>query len=554
MEERFERVPLDKITPHPQNPRQNFSGAKFEELVASIKVHGVQQPIVLRTLNGNGTYQIVAGERRYRASVQAGTGTIPAMIRDLSDQAALDVMTIENLQREDLSEIEEAKCFQTYLTERGEEALPELAERTGIDARYIRRRVGVLRLPVEVLKAWEDGKLVYGHLEQFLRIQNLSQSRREAQIKEWLKKVMEQGWDGKAMPVSRFKDLLDSQAPKLSCARFKAKEQGCSTCPSNSSVQGGLFGDDFKEVKAVCMAPLCFRAKQKKWLTENWESTDFFKKNGTRGFRFTGEISHEGRNYIWQKLAAKCLECVDFITIVSVEGKEESGQVCIGKKACFNAVYHPASGGNTQKSPEQSRNDRVHRTRNEFYKVALAAREELIPPDDIALQRYILFQLLNDNALRKEVAEEVKPYDPGARQENWYYPPFAATWRYIQSIPAEQIKSKIRSALIRIACAYNEWNNEQQGAISSLLGVDLENEFRITPAYLKRMTIEEILQLAGKLKLDTDPAVLEAAGKPSGLKNPGKNILKGLTKKDLINCIMKGDLAGKVPEEIIKVK
>ena len=166
----YQEIELQRLQPNPLNPRKRFSGAKFDELVASIREKGVIEPILARPM-GDDRLEIVAGERRYRASLtvaETGGGLngqkIPALVRELSDDDAFDIMCIENLHREDLTELEEAEGFKTYLDKRGPEALPDLAERTGINPRYIRRRVAVLSLPKKTLKAWEKGDLKYGHL------------------------------------------------------------------------------------------------------------------------------------------------------------------------------------------------------------------------------------------------------------------------------------------------------------------------------------------------------------------------------------------------------
>lgn len=141
----YQDVELSRIKANPMNPRKHFGGPKDDELVASIRSKGVLQPIVIRPKGKD--FELVAGERRWRAASAvakengglAGT-TIPAMVRELTDDEAFDVMTIENLQREDLSEREEAEGFKAYLDRKGEDALPDLSSRTGIDPRYIRRR------------------------------------------------------------------------------------------------------------------------------------------------------------------------------------------------------------------------------------------------------------------------------------------------------------------------------------------------------------------------------------------------------------------------------
>mgnify|MGYP001359603937 FL=1 len=153
----FMEIPLNIVVVSGNNPRKNFDN--LGEMIASVRTKGVIEPILVRPLHTDPPtggleiygYEIVAGERRWRAAVAVAKENggienyrIPAMVQEMSDDEAFDVMTIENLQREDLTELEEARGFQIYLDRKGIDSLPDLAERTGIDVRYIRRRIAVL--------------------------------------------------------------------------------------------------------------------------------------------------------------------------------------------------------------------------------------------------------------------------------------------------------------------------------------------------------------------------------------------------------------------------
>ena len=151
----FELIPLTEIVPSSMNPRKDFSGPEFDQLCASINSVVVIEPIIVRRLNGKkGPFEIVAGERRFKASVKLGLPTIPAVVRELSDEAAYDFMLIENLQRADLTELEEAQSFKAWADKhKGDGAVKELGEKTGIRPPYIRTRIAALTLPKPVLEA-----------------------------------------------------------------------------------------------------------------------------------------------------------------------------------------------------------------------------------------------------------------------------------------------------------------------------------------------------------------------------------------------------------------
>ncbi|MCK4760280.1 MAG: ParB/RepB/Spo0J family partition protein, partial [Candidatus Aminicenantes bacterium] len=167
----YKEIPLSKISSNPNNPRKNFSGPQFTELVESIRQKGVIEPIIVRSKAGKNTdYEVVAGDRRHRAAClvsknQNVQSKIPAIIRELTDEEAFDFMIIENLQREDLTPFEEAQSFKTYFEKKGKGSIPELATRIGKSAGYIRRKIAVLSLPADILKAWEKEEISFSHLE-----------------------------------------------------------------------------------------------------------------------------------------------------------------------------------------------------------------------------------------------------------------------------------------------------------------------------------------------------------------------------------------------------
>ena len=153
-------IPLDRIQPNPRQPRQWMDQNLLDELAASIREHGVLQPIlVTETLDG---YQLVAGERRFRASRQAGLDRIPAVIRQLADRDQLELALVENLQRADLGPLEEAHAYQSLLNE-FEMTHDAIAQRVGRAKSTITNTLRLLELHPEVQAAIADGRLTAGH-------------------------------------------------------------------------------------------------------------------------------------------------------------------------------------------------------------------------------------------------------------------------------------------------------------------------------------------------------------------------------------------------------
>ncbi len=154
-------VDINKIKPNPNQPRKNFDEDALKDLAASIKVHGIVQPIVLNK-NADGTYMIIAGERRWRAANLCGLKTVPAIIKDYTEKQIKEISIIENLQREDLNPVEAAKAIKELMDEYGltQEAV---SERIGKSRSNVANTLRLLTLYPAVLDMIEKGKISAGH-------------------------------------------------------------------------------------------------------------------------------------------------------------------------------------------------------------------------------------------------------------------------------------------------------------------------------------------------------------------------------------------------------
>lgn len=153
-------IDIDLISPNPEQPRTRFAEENLEELTQSIRANGVVQPIVVRQ-RGN-RYEIVAGERRWRASQRAELRRIPAVVREVSDDKMLELALIENIQRQELNPVEEAKAY-SKLIEQLELTQEVVAERVGKSRTVVTTAIRLLRLPREVLREIEQGRISAGH-------------------------------------------------------------------------------------------------------------------------------------------------------------------------------------------------------------------------------------------------------------------------------------------------------------------------------------------------------------------------------------------------------
>ena len=160
-------IPIEQVHVNPNQPRKLFDSNALQELSSSIKASGVIQPVVVRRVNG--AYQLIAGERRWRAARQAGLERIPAVVRDATDAESLEMALVENLLREDLNPMEEAEAYQKLLAQFGW-TQEELAQRIGRDRSSIANSLRLLRLP-EVLQAdLRAGRLTMGHAVALLSL------------------------------------------------------------------------------------------------------------------------------------------------------------------------------------------------------------------------------------------------------------------------------------------------------------------------------------------------------------------------------------------------
>lgn len=570
----FQEIPLAKIKPNPLNPRRRgFEGQAFDELVASIESKGVLQPVLVRP-KGKG-FELVAGERRFRACcaiAEANGGMkaarIPAMVRQLDDDAAFDVLMIENLQREDLSELEEAEGFKAWLDKRGPESLEDLAQRTGIQPGYIRRRIAVLELPEKALKAWDKGKLKYAHLELMIRIQD------KKQREEILVHALNHHWSAKAL-----RRRLEEDNPRLKEALFDCDQEGCPQCFHNTTKQKSLFAlDDIGG--AICMKKDCFKQKQNNWLMANWKTSELRKKFKTNGFRFEELRGRgvEGEAFYPEKPFDECKACENFVTVIGLDGNpiySSSGRYCLDRKckaaldkkrsAEKRKVKAPVAGsGAGAEDQEEEAPDNEPRVswhgehfREEFFKGVLPDRimglESLGPkglvvavmalvaskPGDMSkvCGRLLGFKVPNDWYYHLDVAEAIQAL---AQEESLGF----------GSHRSQGIADVLKQLAVHVVMS-REFTADDRWAVAEYAGIDLAKEWRITEEYLQKKTKAEILAIAKQFGVFEQEAAQTYLFETL-LKKRGKfDVCK---KPELIELFMKSgvDLAGVVPDEILR--
>ncbi len=537
----YQEIELIHIKPSPLNPRKEISGPKFDELCASIKAKGVIEPIIVRPIKGRAPFEIVAGERRFKAAGAAGLTLIPAIVRELSDDEAYDFMLIENLQREDLTDREEAESFQAYTKLHGKDAIAALSEKTGITQGYIRSRIHVLDLPAKVLKLWGQGELSFGHLQQLLRVAD-DEARFKEEI-EWLLNGGD-GYDTGAVTVKELREHIDEEAPALSAALFKSGEI-CRACPSNSTVQKNLFGIEGKG--AQCLNPGCFKKHQAEWLGKNWKSTKIAKEYKTNGFRFREDAGYGTYNeWGWRgKPGKKCAECPNFVSIIDLSCKKVRGEGynCVGEKSCFNAVTNPKSAREKETGERDPEAPRASWHGEYFRDVFLSKRipEALAKLDlrDPKLRILLLACAIHGN--RSVLAtSSCEDYSGGIlRKEK------SEAEKSIQKVIAQIVLSGQHVG----PTSWNGFGTKGRRIVAEYLGIDLAKEFSVDAEYLEKKTKAEIIAFGRKFKIFDQAKKLmktkAAAADPEKLK-----------KSELVELILKSgvNLVGKVPAEILEAR
>ena len=181
LEQNILQVPIDEIIPNRFQPRLNFDDRGLEELASSIKQHGIIQPLVLRRVNDK--YEIIAGERRYKAATMAGLSKVPAVIANVDDNKSAEVAIVENVQRRDLSAIEEARSYKNLL-DKGYLTQAELAKKMGLSQSAIANKLRLLNLDEEVQQALIENKISERHARSLLVLPTHEEQRK------WLKRII----------------------------------------------------------------------------------------------------------------------------------------------------------------------------------------------------------------------------------------------------------------------------------------------------------------------------------------------------------------------------
>ncbi|MCL5005143.1 MAG: ParB/RepB/Spo0J family partition protein [Acidobacteria bacterium] len=348
-----EEIPLAQIHFSKANPRRRKDEKALAELTASIQQRGVLQPILVRPLNGDG-YEIVCGERRWEASRAAKRQTIPARVVNLSDAEALELAVIENVQREDVHELDEARGYAALMQQNPElYTVDTLSQKIGRSPKYIYARLKLADLTSNLQAAFYEGKLTVGHANEIARLEPKYQ---ELALQECFPdhrtaKAILKDKDPRPISVRELRDWIEREIHlSLAQAPFDANDPNlvpaagpCSTCPKRSGSNPLLFADSIRKAD-VCTDPECYSQKESALVTlrlKELEAAGEKPVKVSESFPYYGHKPLQGILYRPDYSDAKAGECPATTAAVIVEGKRAGTKlyICTDKKCRTHALH-----------------------------------------------------------------------------------------------------------------------------------------------------------------------------------------------------------------------
>lgn len=384
----METLAIELIVPSKTNPRKNFDPEGMKELAESIRQKGILQPILVRPLGGT-QFEIVAGERRYRAAKAAGLSEIPVIQRDLTDCEAMELQVIENLQRADLHPLEEADGYQKLLDLHGVSP-DEIAAKVGKSKAYVYQRMKLLALSGEARKSF-----LAGHINPAVALVLARIPHKDLQ-NQALRELLRQSPDGESPSyrealcfvernfMTRLKEApFDTKDPNLI-----SKAGACADCPKRTGNEKILFPDIEKE--DVCTDPLCFQKKKgaawvvrrdealkNGWTVLEGEDADKICRysyiDSSSGYVDLNAVSHsDSKKRTWKQMLKKCLPPVTLIRTIREEVYELL-RVSELKEALTKAGYELKEADKTYERQKSTVDRKMIRIKHETCHLATSA-------------------------------------------------------------------------------------------------------------------------------------------------------------------------------------
>ncbi len=536
----FKEIPIKKIKPSPNNYRKPTK-EKMKELIESVKTKGVIQPILVRPLNGNGTFEIVAGHRRYTAALEAGLKVMPAIVRKLSDEDALELQAIENNQREDPNPIENALVFKKLL-DLGKHTIDTLADKIKRSVKHVTGRLNLLNLPKDAQKKILDEEILIGHAMLLTRLKN------PAQQKELLERIIKD-----RLSVKDAEYELKAFSYNIEHAVFDTAE--CEKCPYLSSNQALLF-PDLKE-SSECMDSKCYFKKTKthyelrfKELEEmgfKYITDDVTYKSVIRGAQQISPPGQKGSThyYVPKRYKGECMKCTEHHVFYVYEGTDyrnnprmEAGELCLNQK-CFHEMQY---GKRNNGSGNNGGDGRDHVSE---YRTAEKARfcrdrflRKTIPnilkgPHDSAASinrslnlraRLLIYHLLDRFESFDGRTKFIREYFPELKGD----PYNGEIYHTVKQFPQEKLGEAVSEIVIT---TINATDPNVLLLMAEEAGIDMSKDFAPDKDFLQGKTKEELIKFVNEHKLEVKA---NASDKKSAI----------------VEAILAVDLRGKLTKEL----
>lgn len=377
----IQEISLASIKPSKANPRRHKGDTALAELAESIKAHGVLQPILIRPMAAGG-FQIVCGERRWKASKSAGKETIPARIVNLTDAEALELAVIENLQREDVHELDEANAYKALMKQNPELYTVEtIGAKIGRSPSYVYQRLKLAELAPSIQAAFYEGKLTAGHAIEIARLQakDQEQALRECFPSHGTAKAILKEKDPRPISVRDLREWIQREIHlSLANAPFDLNDASllpaagpCTSCLKRSGSNPLLFADSAKR-DDVCIDRDCFSQKREAVIQirlNELEKAGEKPVKVSESYLYYGHKPQPGVLYQPDFHAAKVGECPSTTLAVAVEGKRAGGTlyVCTNKKCPTHSPYSvglsPEEKAQRKKQAQEQRIQQEYRSR-----------------------------------------------------------------------------------------------------------------------------------------------------------------------------------------------
>ncbi len=549
------------------NPRKHFDEQKMVELMDSIKEKGIIEPLIVREVKGE--YELVCGERRFRASLRAGIKTAPAVIRELTDVEAMEFRVIENLQREDLDPIEEARGYQVMLEKCGY-TQTDLAGKVGKKQGYIANRLRLLGLNKNIQESISREIITQGHAMVILRLKD---TKARAEL---FKQVVE-----RKLSVRAAENDLHRFGRELKNVPFDRTE--CKACLFKGDNLEDLADKDTK-LKGTCLSPDCFMKKARAGIKKKADALrkkgfqvtteeKLKKRNifyGCRGVKNIGK-STWAREALGPKYKKKCqADCPgDHYYVIRTRdwgcedqiGLQYIEEWCT-KPTCFNELTcrNPESSGESAEGRKERQNQgKVRETKRRIWIKEVSARVNAKAAGAMVLRHLMndgsMFFMEDDNlwALLKRVGIFKKGDDDIER--SWDSDELQAELiGRLYDADEKKVWEEIRRQITERDV--DRYDDEVLDVLSRKLGFNIRTDFVIDEEYLKTRTKEQLVAIAEEIGLVKYLAQGEAMICQALIDKPGNMIQR--KKSELIDLFLKKDigsrfeLKGKVPKEIKK--